>query len=253
MKTPKALTVIILTCALAALTQSAWAQSTHTPWTNLTPDKMTAVWWEWGYSIPYATSPWLDESGANAANSQPYFTAPGGPGQLLFLVGTDSVSGKVGRRILIKEGTALFFPIINIEWDNMFVSPRLGGSVPVAGGSLGVPGLRALTDSFMESVSQNPYYCTLAANGGDPEPVASVRLSSPPFAYHLPAGNIYEYLNPGVVVSGTVAPAVSDGYWVFLPGGALKAGSYVLHFGGTGTWQGYPFFQDITYQITVMP
>jgi len=48
-------------------------------------------------------------------------------------------------------------------------------------------------------------------------------------------------------VTGTVAPAVSDGWWVFIP--PLAKGTYDLNFGGT-TFGG-SFTLDITYHITV--
>jgi hypothetical protein len=48
--------VVALAVALvwffAPLTHKAHAQSTQTPWQNLTQSQLTAVWWQWLYSVP---------------------------------------------------------------------------------------------------------------------------------------------------------------------------------------------------------
>jgi hypothetical protein len=69
------------------------------------------------------------------------------------------------------------------------------------------------------------------------------RVQSPPFTYQLPAeDNIYQFF--GTDVSGTIAPAVSDGYWLYIP--PLGKGTYDLNFGGASPG----FALDITYHIT---
>ena len=84
------------------------------------------------------------------------------------------------------------------------------------------------------------------------------RLQSPPFAYNVPAtDNLYLYFGISGV-SGEVAPAVSDGYWSYIPGtgaGSLAPGNYVLQFGGSFPIndQGNTFTEAITYHITVTP
>ena len=67
--------------------QKIHAQSTETPWQNLTPSQLTAVWWEWVLSIPVSDNPLFDATGADAVSSQPYYSARGN-GDLLFLAGT---------------------------------------------------------------------------------------------------------------------------------------------------------------------
>ena len=90
---------VVAALAIAAMSafspwlQKAGAQTTQTPWQNLTQSQLSAVWWEFSLSVPVSISPWFDNSGAKAFNSQPYFAAPGGAGNLLFLVGTIDVSG----------------------------------------------------------------------------------------------------------------------------------------------------------------
>src|SRR5262245_16635705 len=155
--------------------------------------ELTAKWWNWVYSLPVSDNPLFDQTGALADTQQPFK-------KVFFLVGVISASGTAERTITVPVGTALFFPVINVEVDNVGVIPRQN-----------VPQLRALASSVIDTVTE--LHVTLnAVSLVD----SAVRLQSPPFAYHLPAeGNIYQFF--GIEVSGTVAPAVSDGYWVYIP------------------------------------
>src|SRR5437867_123030 len=123
----------------------AQALSTQTPWQNLTLSQLTAVWWQWAFSIPVSDSPLFDDTGAKAYSGQPY-------SDLLFLCGTFSVTnlqngdvlGEVTRSISVKQGTAFFFPLLNAEVDNVCNTPHLAG--PCFEGhpqALGVPELQA--------------------------------------------------------------------------------------------------------------
>ena len=67
------------------------------------------------------------------------------------------------------------------------------------------------------------------------------------FAYYLPKGNIYAAY--GQQIQGLVWPAVSDGYWSYIP--PLPKGRYTLNFGGWCAIGGGNFYEDITYYITV--
>jgi hypothetical protein len=90
------------------------------------------------------------------------------------------------------------------------------------------------------------------ANGAT-QLLTAYRLASPPFSYTLPAtDNLYQ--SSGFEVSGTVAPAVADGYYSFIPG-TLAPGYYVLQFGGSTSINGgaNKFTLAITYDITVTP
>jgi len=265
---------IALVCAFTLPAHKAQAQTTQTPWQNQTQSQLSAVWWEWILNVPVSISPWFDDTGAKAATSQPYFSAPGGNGNLLFLIGTITVQqlqngdvlGQVTRSITVKQGTALFFPLINTEWDNICGKPHLGGNCFGAAKFpqvLGVPELQALAAASVDGVTG--VYSTVTPTDkkfqkttGDAANEAIARLQSPPFAYDVPAtDNIYQYFGINGI-SGTVAPAVSDGYWSFIPGtgaGRLAPGYYVLQFGGGFPIndQGNTFTEAITYKITVTP
>jgi hypothetical protein len=242
----------------APLPQKAHAQSTHTPWQNLTQAQLTAVWWKWVLGIPVSDSPLFDKTGAKAYSGQPY-------SDLLFLGGTFTVTqlqngdvvGEVTRSISVKQGTAFFFPLLNSEADNVCGRPRLGRNcfqVMQFPHSFGVPELRS-----MVAVLQDPatgLHSTLTPTDKQFKPtgptgnVGYARLQSPPFSFTLPAtDNLYQPIN----VSGTVAPAVADGYYSFISG-TLAPGYYLLQFGGALPINNVNTFTEvITYDITVTP
>jgi hypothetical protein len=260
--------LIAVVVALGGSFAPARAASTQTPWQNLTPSKMTAVWWQWLFSVPYEESPVYDgdattPGGAKAYNGQPY-------SDLLFLAGTfgiqelqnGDVLGKVTRSITVKKGTAFFFPLINTEWDNVCNRPNLGGNCfgqDKFPHNLGVPKLQALAAVNVDSTTG--LYTKLTQTDqtfenfiGSPQNIIYPRLKSPPFSYKLPTtDNLLQA--SGIEASGTVAPAVADGYYSSVPG-ILAPGYYKLEFGGSfpiTDAQGYPhtFSEAITYKITV--
>jgi len=251
---------VALMWAFASPVQKAHAQSTLTPWQKLTQSQLTAVWWQWLLSIPVSASPVVDNSGAHAYSAQPYQ-------DLVFLAGTfiltpgpdgDQV-GNATRNITVKPGTALFVPVLNNEGDNVCFRPHLGGncfeqSDFPEGTVIGVTKLRALAAMSMDSARELHATLTTLPHGGSVT-LPPARLQSPVFSFNLPAtDNLYQA--SGVHVSGRVAPAIADGFWVFIS--ALPRGSYLLEFGGkadiidpftltvTGT-----FTLGITYNITV--
>jgi hypothetical protein len=253
------LLAFVVVSVVTPLSQKTYAA---TGWQKLTQAELTVIWWQWLYSIPASQSPAIDDTGANAYNGQPY-------SDLLFLAGTLSsieVSGDVlgiaTRSISVKEGTALFFPLINIETDNVFLRPKLGGTPPKLGGNpdnVGVPQLQANAAAAIDPA--NGLFATLTPTdqnfnqNGTPVPVVYTRLPSPhPFPYNLPAtDNLYQA--GGTDIKGTVAPAVGDGYYSLIPLGtlSLQQGYYMLKFGGKVPLTGGNFILDITYDITVTP
>jgi len=154
--------------------------------------------------------------------------------------------GVANRSITLKQGTALFFPLINFEQDNVALRPgRLGAGFGVPGGNLSIPQMQAITGNAANSAT------ALVATLAQAPTVVSLphaRLQAPVFAYKMPkTDNIYQYF--GVDVSGAIAPAVADGHWAFVPPGTLQPGAYVLKFGGHVPG----FTQDIEYHLTVTP
>jgi hypothetical protein len=230
------------------------------PMAKSDPGSTDAVWWQWAFSVPVSSSPLFDDTGVDAYSGQPY-------SDLLFLCGTFNVTqtqsgdvvGKVTRSISVKQGTAFFFPLINAEWDNTCNRPKLGGNcldVQPFPTVLGVPKLKVLAAQPVNSVTAllstlTPTDAKFKKATGPTQNLDMPRLQSHPFSFTLPAtDNIYQ--NSGIAVSGTVAPAVSDGYYSFIPG-TLAPGYYLLQFGGSFPIndQGNTFTEQITYQITV--
>ncbi|MCI0599023.1 MAG: hypothetical protein L0Y50_12595 [Beijerinckiaceae bacterium] len=245
----------------APLSPAAYAGSTRTPWQNLTQAKLTAVWWQWAFSIPVSSSPLFDDTGANAYSGQPY-------PDLLFLGGTltntelqnGDVLGKVMRSISVKRGRAFFFPLLNSEADNVCGRPRLGGNcfdLEKFPNVLGVPELRTLVAALQDPATGLYSRLTPADSQFNPtgpaSPVDFARLRSPPFSFALPAtDNLYQFF--GIKVSGTVAPAVADGVFSLIRG-TLAPGFYLLEFRGTLPINNNQntFIEEISYHITVIP
>jgi hypothetical protein len=245
-------TAVALVWALSSPVQQAGAETTQTPWQNLTQSQLTAVWWQWAFSVPVSVSPLFDDTGVKAYNGQPY-------SDLLFLGGTFTVTelqngtviGEVTRSISVKQGTAFFFPLLNSEADNVAGGvPHLAGTA--GAGVLSISELRALAASLVVgstglNSTLTPTDAKFKKATGPTQGLAYPRLQSPTFSFTLPAtDNLYQYF--GVNVSGTVSPAVADGYYSFISG-TLAPGYYLLQFGGTSP--SGSFIEAITYQITV--
>jgi hypothetical protein len=182
----------------------------------------TAQWWQWVYSLPVSENPLVDETGADASNAQPNK-------KVFFLVGVINTSGTATRQITVPRGTPLFGPVINVEWDNIGVDDPLT-----------VPELRDVAAAIIDSVEEVDLILD-----GKARPDLVDRITSPVFSYDLPAeDNIYQTLI-GIDVSGRIKPAVSDGYWFYIP--ALAKGNHTLVIHGAT-----PGFElTVTYEITV--
>jgi len=119
---------------------------------DLRASVLTAVWWQWLYSVPLAENPSFDATGQFAFRNQPF-------DRLIFLAGTSTsfvvngnVFGTAERSITVPRGTAFFFPLINTEIDNvMFDTPTPGTASVVNTGpnSLTIPQMQALAASFV--------------------------------------------------------------------------------------------------------
>jgi hypothetical protein len=208
-------------------------------------------WYHWALGQPVTTdpaktNPLVDTTGIAAHNGQPdddvFFL--GG----LFALNSGLVS-QVERTITIHEGTRLFFPILNFEWDNVGVSPPLT-----------VPQLRQLAAIGVTNLQS--LYVTI--DGVGLKELTSYRVITPVFSYTLPANhppksvNLYDYLSSGsFAVTGLQKPAVSDGFYVLLK--PLPIGHHLLKFGGASApaidtaGDTAPFQLDVTYHIHVIP
>lgn len=235
------LALILSMVTVAALTiapQRAKAQQDPNPGVvpvNAQYKKLSAEWWQWALSLTTSESPLFEVTGERACRGEQ------DPGNVFFLGGAFNASSTITRNIEVPAGTRLFFPLVNIEWDNIFDNPPLT-----------VAQLYANAAAVIDSV--DTLHATI-----DGKPVVgpfNYRAKSDPFCYTLPAtDNLYQFfdtpeelLAPFACANGfCVCPAVSDGYWLLLK--PLSPGQHTINFGASVD----DFVLDITYNIRVVP
>jgi len=215
--------LLVLALAPTVSAEDGVILSPDSKWYGATYGQWGARWWQWAFSLPVSENPLFDETGAMASNGQ--------SGPVFFLAGVFNVSGTAERTITLTDDKALFFPILNYEVDEVGLHPALG-----------VKQLYEWAAELLAAITE--LHASI-----DEEPVENLfdyRGTSRPYPFWLPeTDNIYQYF--GYDVSGTLAPAVSDGYWLMLA--PLSVGEHEINFGGSLPW----FTLEITYHITVVP
>jgi len=190
----------------------------------------SAEHWKWLFSIPYASNPANDFSGANCAEGQ--------SGPVWFLAGsfcpeppTPCSNFTVTRSCTVPAGKALFFPILDNECSTL------------EGNGTTDAELRACAKSFQDLGTG----MTCEVDGLAVANLQSYRVQSPLFTFGpLPEGNIFQAFGLNAP-AGTTSLSVSDGVFVMLP--PLSAGPHTIHF--TGATPDFGFGMDITYNLTV--
>ena len=192
----------------------------------------TALWWQWALGAPIHDPPYtgpivnplFDPTGAACSTDQ--------MGPVWFLAGQES-PGTVTRSCLVPAGEYLFFPLINIEADNI-------GVVPPLTPQQWRPLVRQAVDATTE------LHLSIDGTALPEGELFRHRAASPIFSYTLPPeDNVAQSF--GEDAKGFIFPVVSDGYWIMLK--PLSIGDHVIEFGGTvGT-----FSLDVTYHLTVLP
>jgi hypothetical protein len=186
-------------------------------------------WWQWAYSLPVTGHPLFDETGADCAAGQ--------SGPVWFLGGVFNVSGSAVRDLCaVPVGKALFFPILNVEWDNF---------CPLTYPPLSEDELRATARWYMDLATE----MSCEVDGRPIYNLTAYRASGGSFGINLPDDNLWQYFGCDVG-PGYSSPLVQDGYYLMLA--PLPAGAHTLHFRGT---VGDPinFTLEITYHLTVSP
>lgn len=206
--------------------------------------ELSAAWWQWIWSFKVGTdqnftNPNFQNGPVDCSYGQSSHTRSG---QIWFMAGSfGTVTGPLERTCTspIPRGVALFFPLPNVDVDNVGCC---GPNVPPT--TFNIEQLKQFAASYVDAI---PYpYCT---DNGKPVPV--YRAQSPVFSYTLPAvDNVYQSFGffdiPGVNWPGTtVFPAVSDGYWLMLE--SLSPGQHDVKCGSSST------AIDMTYHLTVAP
>jgi hypothetical protein len=186
----------------------------------------SARWWQWAFSIPAATNPGLDETGAHCAEGQ--------SGPVWFLAGS-FFGGTFERACTVPAEKALFFPIVNA----VFGAGVFDCEPTVPGVACNLATLR-----MAAAASMDPVTLTASLDGKQLRDLQDQRVQSPAFTLTYPGDNVPN------VPPGTYAPQVADGYWLMLA--PLAAGAHTIHFKSIIT--GGPFAgieTEVTYHLIV--
>lgn len=218
--------------ALAASAQGAWAHvlppgseafgKTYGAW--------SAAWWQYVEGQPHASSPLSDTTGAGCRTAQ--------SGQVFFLVGGSGNTSVTRDRCTVPAGKALFFPLVNaLDFEPGFTPLQVWDELEGAFGP--ITALHASIDgkAVGDLDPQSTPYRVCAG------PVA--RCSAPSFSITLPAENAYG------VPAGPYDPAVDDGVYLLVT--PLALGAHTINFGGTATFLGSEFSEEVTYHLVVTP
>lgn len=192
----------------------------------------SARWWQWILSIPVATNPALDTTGAHCSEGQ--------KGPVWFLGqavgGTLLIGPNVTRYCTVPAGKSILLPIASVVDGAGLLD--CGGPAP-----FDVPcsdftfnkkkGIKALREEAKLTMD-NPGPLQLSIGGVAVPNLTSFRAQSPVFSYKLPENNVISAVLsalglPGPEPAGTYTPAVSDGYWVMLR--PLPPGTHQINVG----------------------
>jgi hypothetical protein len=172
--------------------------------------ELTGEWWTWAITDP---SPLDGNYSSPDTRCEGEFVEG-----VFFLAGTFG-GGDATRTCTVPADTALFFPVINNFCTGDEPNYPQCGAVFVA-----------------HALAHGKPYATL-----DGEELKMKRIATGPFTLTVPDDNIFG-------APGGPYPAVSDGYWVYLPKG-LEPGEYTVQFGGDF---GDLLSLNITYKLIVV-
>lgn len=205
------------------------------PGTGRSQAKLTTDWWQWSYSIPAAQSPFNDTTGEFAGVNQSgsvFFLT----GALFGVPGGQSLSEPITRNTTVNAGTKIFFPVLNVEWDNVQLKEfyDLPALTPSELRNLNEANMETTTGMFLVIDGK-----TLFSNAdwNDPlvQPYRQVTPTPKGFNYTIPGPEADKnVLNlPWTVTNnghGLIKGGMSDGIWVALE---FSSGQHTLSFGGT--------------------
>lgn len=182
-----------------------------------------AAWWQWALSFPAEHSPLFDDTCANADLGQ--------SGPVYFLAGAFSTY-PVSRNITVPAGKALFFPVVNSEYDNFTCfDPNT---------ELTVLEMRELIGGGLDGALN----LSCKVNGHSVGNIKrNFRVTTPSMSLIPTADGLCTDEPAGVPI-----PAVADGYYVMLKN--LHSGNYTIRFGGDVP--DFGVHQDITYHVHVV-
>ena len=172
---------------------------------GLTYGQWTAQWWKWALSIPSIMNPVVDQTGINAAESQPkhvWFLAG------IFYIDEENKKKKIPlRQCTIPSGMPILIPIVNCAADPIHY-PHLEKDEDIIN----------YVSKQVEMVENKECYV-------NDESIHTERVRSEPKIFEL-------YVHPDFdkFHKGGNTRASADGYWVFLK--PLHKGEYTIKFAG---------------------
>ena len=191
----------------------------------------SAAWWQYVSSVPFATNPLFDATGANCALGQ--------SGPVFFLMGVPGNGAVTRNDCTVPAGKALFFPMANgvdihVPGDGLDTPQAIWDDLEVTFGFSVFTAHASIDGSNVANLNGSPSAYRACAG-----PVAGCAST---FSVTLPDNNIFG------IPAGTYGPAVDDGTYLMVA--PLPPGEHTISFGGTGFFGG-PFSQDVTYHLTV--
>ena len=195
----------------------------------------SARWWQWLVSIPAATNPNLDTTGANCALGQ--------TGPVWFLAG--SFGDKVyTRSCTIPSGKDLLVtPLTTLDGELGPASVVLT-DCPHGPDECDPNAIRAIGAAGQDS----PQLLEVSVDDTEVENVHQYRVTSPVFNAFFPKKAILpdSFVRGGTVPHGSHGPLVSDGYFVLLK--PLLPGRHAIHLKAISNGG---FAVEVTYHLTV--
>jgi hypothetical protein len=192
----------------------------------------SARFWQWAFSLPTTAHPLYDTADCSAGQSGKvwflggaFFSTEIAPGVLL---------GQANRKCEIPKGTALFFPIVNVE------------ASTIEGNGQTEEELRDFANFLADFIV--PESLRLEIDGECIRRLDRFRVESPLYVFGpLPEDNILG------APAGEFSPSVSDGVHIMLK--PLKKGHHKIRFYGEidlAPIGGPLVIQDITYRIRIV-
>jgi hypothetical protein len=186
-------------------------------------EQLSAEWEQWSLSIPKSVNPLTDTTTGEDA-------VVGQRGPVWFLAGVFG-GGTAVRNVLVPEGTALFFPVINSVQIN---SPNVGQGPE----NIPVKDLRSAAASFINGATN------LSVTVDEVAIRNLQRVKSEVFAVALPGENVFD-----APADRIYSPSVDDGFYVLL--NPLSVGKHTLHFHAERPNAGFTPI-DVTYNFNVV-
>ena len=164
-----------------------------------------AAWQQWATSMPYTNHPLFDTADPSTGQSGPVWFLGG----KFCALGETCGSNHVVRQITVPAGTALFFPIFDVEVSAV----EMGGGDANNAAIKDINGLRQAAASWA-AMALN---LSLEVDGVEvPHLQRRFHVQSSAFGFYLPKDDIFTAVGEGTFTEGYYFPGVDDGFYVML-------------------------------------